>query len=290
MSEAELMELITKSLGNPGAAAVANDPYTVAKAEFATIPKRKGASAVDVATSAIRGLAGFTEAKEPGRGEKLPFVESATGKIMYDNGAIYDPASGRTLYPPDSKTQATIQGSNAWLRDVQDRWSDDKVAEWRKKLANQGYQVVEKGGWGKDLVDALALYHDTRYANFGKAIPLAPGAKAGGEGAVSIRETFDKKALKQQTKGWGYDVFGEDLDDDEAEFFADRILDVAQKLARKHKGEWTTEQIHAGAEMRVQKEFAKDPAVSDALEEAEELEGDTAIRDSIISVSQLGGI
>jgi hypothetical protein len=267
--------------------AASNDPYSQARAEFRGIPRREQPGTIASTAALVAGVAGFREPESVPMGPRLPFIESPTGKIMYENGAIFDPQTGQTLYPPDMQTQVSIQGSNAWLRDVQDRWGEDKVAEWRKRLASQGYDVAEKGGWAVDLVNALKMYHETRYANFGKAIPLTP---KGRDGALNIRQTFDKKALKAETKGWGYDVFGEDLDDNEAEFFADRILDVAQRLARKHGNEWSASQIQEGAKLRVQQQFVKDPAVADALDEMEELEGNTAIRDSVISVSQLGAI
>ncbi len=190
--------------------------------------------------------------------------------------------------------RADIAGSDAWLQLKRETWSKDQAAEWRKRLWQQGYQGAgmlqsEEGGWAADLAGALRAYHETRYANFGNPTPLSPGGR-GGPDNVNIRDTFDKQATKEEVKGWGYEVFGEDLNDDEAEFFSQQIIRKAQELARKHKGEWTTEQVHAGATMRVQKQFAKDPAVAEELEDMEELEGNTAIRDSIISISQLSGI
>jgi hypothetical protein len=286
-------------LGLTVQSAIAMDTeYNRALQEFNGIPRRATDTLGEV-TEAVSAVAAFREpSPAASKGGRLPFIESPTGKILYENGAIYDPETERTLYPPDSRAQVSIQGSNAWLRDIQERWSQEKVEAWRKRLWAQGYTggtatgVIllqsETGGWGVDLVNALREYHADRYANYGKAIPLTPSIPD--SGARSIRRTFDKRALKEETKTWGLEAFGEDLDDNEAEFFADRILDVAQRLAKKHGKEWSVDQIQQGAALRVQEQFVKDPAVADALEEMEELEGDTTIRNSLISISQLGQI
>lgn len=216
---------------------------------------------------------------------------SASGKVMYDNGAIYDPATGQTLYPPNPTLAAGIPGSEAWIQDIQDRWSEEKADEWRKKLWDQGYQAAglqaETGGWGHDLLAALRAYHNNRYANNGKVQPLAPGAGDIGT-REAIRKQTDFKALVNEAKSWG-DAIELDLSDDEAESLADRLMRKRFVLAREHP-EWTMDQIASGASMRVQEEFVDAPGVKGAIRDAEEDELDDSLLNDVVSISQLGAV
>lgn len=214
------------------------------------------------------------------------------GMTLYSNGTIYDPNQG-VLYPPDPSSAVNVVGSDVWLRDIQDRWSDDKAAEWRKKLWDQGYQganglQTDEGGWGMDLVNALRLYHSNRYANYGKVQPLTPKGASTGIGKA-VRDSLDPVAIRDEVRGWGQAVFGEDLAEPEAEFFAERIMDLTAELARKNPS-WSPEQVVAGAERRVQAEFVKTPGVKGELAEMEEDEMDESLRSSIVSIAQVAGI
>lgn len=222
------------------------------------------------------------------------YQESPTGQIRYVNGVIADPIGGTVVYPPGDPS---VEGSEAWLRSIQDDWGEKQANTWRKRLSNQGYEVAETGGWAMDLVNALRTYHQARYINYGKAIPLTPKDKA--SRAAQIRKQIDPVALKEEVKTWGQVPFDEDLDPDTAEYFADRVIDVAARLAKKHP-EWTPAQVigtpssqygpATGAYLRVEKEFAKAPGVRGALREEEEDEMDESLRNNIISISQLGSV
>lgn len=281
-----------KALGALALNASQDDPYSQLRGQFTGTPPLMPMSGAGAALQTGLGSIAAAVGGEQVRGADV-FAESPEGAIMYANGAIFDPATGRTYFPPDFATAAQIPGSRAWLREIQDKWSEDKVEEWRKKLWDQGYQGAgmlqsDKGGWGQDLIAALESYHNNRYSNYGKAVPLAPGAEGGGIGKA-VKDSIDFQSLKSQIKEWGQVPFEEDLDDDTAEFFARQFVETMQKLAKKNPG-WTMEQLQSGAEQRTQKKFINAPGVERSIEEAEDDEMDNTLRDSIVSISQLSAI
>jgi hypothetical protein len=84
--------------------------------------------------------------------------EAGETLVLYNSGAIANVTTGTVLFP-DAKQQRDVKGSPEWLGKVQESWSEDKVAEWRKKLAKFGYLDVAEGGWAQDLVVGLATFH-----------------------------------------------------------------------------------------------------------------------------------
>lgn len=263
------------------APAMQTNPYLQARAEFAGISRHKTGTPTQTVLGAVDELFGFFggEAPEAPKGEKEDYIVSATGKVMYANGTIYDPETKSILTPPGK----AVPGSPEWLIKIQEEWSDAEANKWRKKLAGQGYQVAETGGMGWDLLEALPEFHTRRFANMGRVQPLIPGTgqEADVEGAI------DKVALRQEIKTWGQVPFGEDLADEEADWFTDRIIKVASRLARK-KG-WSPDQALAGAHARVQEEFTEKPQVAALMQEQEDQEVSYKIRDSVLGVSQLLG-
>jgi hypothetical protein len=236
------------------------------------------------------GVVPYLPGKGPAPVGDKGYTTSPTGKILYANGVIADPTTGTVEFGALAN-DATIEGSPAWLAAVQDKgeeWAND----WRKTLWDQGYQGAdllqsETGGMAQDLIAALRTYHTARYSNFGKVQPVMPTSDQSTREA--IRKSFDFQAEVEEAKSWGQVPFGEDLDPNTAEFFAERVITRAQQLAKKHP-EWSMEQIQAGATTRVQKEFVKDPSVKGALKDAEREEMDDSLRQSIVSISQLGSI
>lgn len=264
------------------APAASTSPYFQAKTEFAGIPRNKTDQRMEAVLGAVGGVFSTFGADAPPapKGEKEDYVVSATGKIMYANGTIYDPETQSLLTPPGK----AVPGSREWLLKIQEEWPDAEANRWRKKLAKQGYQVAETGGMGWDLLEALPEFHTRRYANFGKVQPLIPGT---GQEAPDVEGAIDKVALRQEIKTWGQVPFGEDLADEEADWFTDRIIKVASRLARK-KG-WTPDQALAGAQARVMEDFTKKPQVAALIQEQEDQEVSYKIRDSVLGVSQLLG-
>lgn len=235
------------------------------------------------------GLSGFGA----GAGVSLGVVEppdyatSDTGKFLYPNGAIADPTTGDPLSGVRLPDDPNTPGSEAWILKIQDQWSDKEANKWRKTLSGQGYEVAESGGMAHDLLNALRLYHRYRYINGGKVQPLTPM----GNGAISkkeLKKSVDFVALKETIKPWTQVPFGDDMTDDEQDYFADLILQEAVELV-KTKG-WDAEGALQGAQARVKKQFEANPEVRQNIEEAEELEGDLSLRNSIVSISQLGAI
>lgn len=242
------------------------DPYMAAMMEFSTRP----ASPQMVAQNPELLKTGVVGAS---------YTSSPTGKIMFQNGVIADPNTRDVLFP----TGEAVPGSMMWLQEVQQKWGANEVKAWRRRLASQGYEVAESGGMAHDLLAALQQYHHNRYLNFGKPLALRPADKR-----QELKQQIDMFALKEEAKAWGEVPFGDSLTDDEADYFADRVIEVASRLMSKRG--FSPEQAVAGAELRVQKEFTEMPSVSEALEHQEELEGSNKLRNSIVSVAQLGGI
>ena len=220
-----------------------------------------------------------------------PYAENAAGALLFKNGVIANPLEGTVYFPPAGAHNGVdpeqVAGSPQWLARVQREWTDEKVGAWRKRLSAQGYQVASEGGMAYDLIDALRQYHSNRYTNLGQAIPLTPEGKGGI--AASVRDSYDKQMIKETVKGWGEVIWDEPLDDDVADWWADRQIELAVKMA-KNNPEWTLDQVQAGAELRAQREFSDAPGVKGALKEAEQLEGSTKLRDSMVSLSQVTGI
>lgn len=275
-SPEEALTMLTGLLGSTGATdAGAQTAYAQARGEFSARP-----------VGPVMGPGGTMQGVN-----KEIIQTSATGKVLYANGVIYDPETKQTLYPPDQNLAADVPGADAWAAKVQDEWTTEQAEKWRQKLWDQGYQGAgllqsESGGWGLDLVNALKEYHYNRYANFGKVQPITPQSAVG---ADITRESFDPLVLKEEVKGWGDVPFNKPLDGKTSEYFADRVIDLAMRLQKEHP-EWTAEQIQTGASMRAQKEFVKTPGVKGAIRDAEEDEMDDTLRDSVVSLSQVGSI
>lgn len=271
----EALQMLTGLLGGQTAAET-ETPYAQARAEFTARP-----------VGPVLGPGGSLE------GINREIIQtSPSGKVLYANGVIYDPATRSTMYPPDHSLAAEVPGSDAWASKIQDEWTVKEAQNWREKLWDQGYQGAgmlqsQEGGWGLDLINALKEYHYNRYANFGKVQPITPNA--GPAGAGLTRESFDMMAIRETIKGWGDVPFNKPLDGKTAEYFADRQIELALELQQKHP-EWSAEQVETGATLRAQKEFVKTPGVKGAIRDAEEDELDDTLRSQVVTLSQVGGI
>lgn len=213
-------------------------------------------------------------------------IRNEQGWLLYPNGVIV--TDSEVLYPTQAHgvDPAEIAGSQAWAQKIQDTWSDEKANQWRKTLAGQGYDVATSGGMAHDLLTALGQYHQTRYANGGRVIPLSPGGTQPGE--LKIKDVVDPVALREEVKSWGQVPFEEDLDDDTADYFANAVMETARRLM-KEKG-WDASRAVEGAGVRVQKKFLKDENVAGAIEDAEDDEMDESLRESIVSIAQVASI
>lgn len=221
------------------------------------------------------------------------YVTNGLGQYLWGNGVIADPTQQMVVYPtPDAGIDPEdVPGSPQWLIKISEKWTDAQANKWRKRLVGLHFDAVipggiaESGGMAQDLVEGLALYHKARYLSGGKVLPMRPGGPEGD----AIRERLDPVVIKEQAKAWGQVPFGEDLDERTAQYFADRIVNLAVKLAGKN-ADWSPEQAMQGAEVRVQKEFLKNPDVKQEIQQLEDDEMSTQLRDDIISVSQIASI
>lgn len=240
----------------------------------------KGAEGDDYATA--RSTFRLMSAPDP----KTGVITNSQGWMLYPNGTIVTDTG--VLYPTQAHgiDPADIAGTRQWAQKIQDTWSDEKANQWRKTLSDQGYEVAEKGGMAYDLINALSAYHENRYMNGGRVQPLAPqGAKPG---ELRIKDVVDPVALSEEIKGWGQVPFGDDLDPKTAEYFKDRVIQVAQRLMKNK--DWDASRAVEGAGVRVQKEFLGDKNVSQAMEEQDDDEMDETLRESIVSVAQIASL
>ena len=165
---------------------------------------------------------------------------------------------------------------------VQDKWGQDKIDDWRKKLAAFGYQVDKEGPFADDLKTAVRDYHHNRYMNYGKPIPL------GGAGAEGEREKYGDVTsdveLEQFARGTAVQLIGSDASEDQVEFIRQRSEHLLRKYLKKGKpgpnalGRATAEATEG---------FEALPETKLFTNQAADIEKNTALKDSLISVAQL---
>lgn len=246
------------------------------------------------------GLHGVTVPYRRGYGPvatgKEGYITNDLGQILFGNGVVADPSTGDIFYPNPASgiDPSDVPGSPEWLHKIQTSWSEAKANQWRKKLVSMGYDtavtggIAPSGGMAMDLIEGLRQYHATRYLNYGTVQKLTPkGTKH--ESPHDVKKSLDFDSLVEETRGWGQVPFGEDLTDEEAKYFANRMVTVLSRLQRQHP-EWSQSQLSSGATTRVQKEFLDVPEVADETDKQDDLEGDTTLRKHIVSAFQLGSI
>lgn len=248
-------------------------------------------SATQTIASAAADVAGAFAGEEKSDGDDYLIdyaIGPQSGVIKYANGVFADPSTGEVVYPNAAYGQPeTVPGSPEWLRKIQDSWDNKKANAWRKRLNKLGFipqgGLEPKGGIAQDLLSALKMFHDSRYLNYSKVLPMFPG------GRNPLSKQIDKVALKEEIKEWGQIPFEEPLDGDTAEYFTNLLVSKLGDLQRKH-GDWSPEQLMAGAELRTQQAFVKSPGVKEALQDIEDDEMDETMRNGIISIAQLASI
>lgn len=275
MSQEDLLKSAQEAFKNMPSKSEISDYQTVA-AQFT-------ASDLDYQKRTQLGLGGSTP----------QYITTDDGWIRLPNGVLANPETQAVIYPPRGigADPATIEGSEQWLRAIQETWSDKKFNNWRSKLISMGYDtmvtggIAEKGGAALDVIDGMRAFFKIKYLNGGKPIAAAPVDQATRE---QVRSQVDYQALKERVKTWGEVPFGEQLDPATADYFADQIVREMTQLARKHPT-WTLEQVSSGADMRVQKDFLKTPGVKSSVREAEREEDEmsTRIEDTFVSIAQL---
>lgn len=210
--------------------------------------------------------------------ERPEFVPSATGKLLYSNGVIADPETGEVLFKPGS----VAPGSEAWLLKIQEEWTDKEANAWRKRLNKLGFVptggLAEEGGIAHDLLSALRLFHETRYANFGKVIPAAP---RGEQTKQLAREAYDPLEVKTDARALLTEVFGDDPSDEEVKRATPHVMRAVRRALSSGA---TLEKARLRGEETLIEEIAHDPAVR-KWQELEET--DTALHDSFVNLFQV---
>jgi hypothetical protein len=157
-------------------------------------------------------------------------IEPDTGWVMYRSGVLFDPTSNQVIFEPNSMAP----GSPLYLRKVTEKWSEDKVAEWRSRLADFGYLTAEQGkasGVDQTFLEALRTYHVARYQSFGKALPLDISAAAGGRPDLTARDfqAQIRNAVREQYRR----VFDNDPTDAELEDWAGFVTNTSLRIQRR---------------------------------------------------------
>lgn len=201
-----------------------------------------------------------------------------TGGVRFKNGVIANPQTNEIYFPPADD----VVGSEPWLRVVQDKWSQEKVNNWRAKLAAFGYQVDKEGPFADDLKGALRDYHHNRYMNYGKPIPL------GGAGAEGDREKYGNVTsdaeLLQHARGTAVQLLGENASEESIEFLRQREEQLVRKYLRKGKA---GPNALGRATAEAANEFEQLPETKLFTNAAADIEENTALKDSLISVAQM---
>lgn len=214
------------------------------------------------------GLGGW-KTTDVGRG----FITSESGALRFNNGVIANPETGEVFFPPNDET---VQGSWAWLSKIQDTWDDSKVKEWRERLADYGYEIGEEGPPDQVFLQALQQYHQTRYLNRGKPLPLDASL---GKDAASKR-VFDPAEVRNFWRMQFRRILGDDPTDTELEEFSKATTDFAKRFVRKG---YTPEQAAVAAEERSVELLENDPKVQFLADSEEDR---TDLRDGLLGTVQ----
>lgn len=205
-------------------------------------------------------------------------TEQSTGRVLFDNGVVYDPATGQVSFPPGKK----VPGSEDWRREVID-WDKKRVQKWRSTLNNLGYGVAEKGGVDQPFIAALQRYHTDRYSNYGRIVPAESQVGRRQE----ARQAIDRVQLAVEAEGWVNQAYGREASESETEFWADKFMQKFLDLVDKGVD---PSQAAQGATTRVQKQITGTPEGVASQEQLETLEEKTTIRDHLFSIGQLASI
>lgn len=227
----------------------------------------------DAPTAADFAGAGGPDAMARNLLTRKGYQTNKSGALLFPNGVIADPRTGQVHTPNDEN----VAGSFEWREKVQETWSDEQVAEWRKRLSDYGYDVADKGPIDKIFLDTLQMYHFDRYLNGGKAIPVDASARAGGMDPDEILTRPEVRNFVRETFRTG---IGDDPSEDELKHFAKAHLEFYQRFMKKGM---SAGRAQAAAEEKTIERFVTDPKV-EFLQDAEE--DNTELRDGLLGVLQ----
>lgn len=210
-----------------------------------------------------------------------------TGWLQYANGVLVDPsiplgAAGGVYYKPGS----TAPGSPSYLRNVQS-WEPAQVSEWKKRLAEFGYLSKDQAktkGVDTAFVDALRVYHETRYQNGGK--PLASDlASAGGAEEYRLTAHDFQVEIRNDVRAQWQSSFGGMPSDAELEEWTRFVTKTSLRAQRKLEKRGVPSSTAAGiAAERAGQELLEEVTTSpEARFLAEQNEENTRLRDALES-------
>jgi hypothetical protein len=162
-------------------------------------------------------------------------VHPDTGWIQYANGVLVNPSQGAAgvVFDPTS----TAPGSPNWIRSIQDKWSDEKIDEWKKRLVEFGYLTKDQAkpkGIDQDFLDGIAAFHRSRYANFGKAVPTSLAGIPGTEAEEFELTARDFQAqIRNDVREQYRRIYGRDPSDAEVEEWARFTTRQASQTQRR---------------------------------------------------------
>lgn len=208
------------------------------------------------------------------------FVRGDNGAIMYRNGviAVTDPQTGQSqvMFPNNARN---VVGSPAWLQQVRNTWDADKVGKWRKRLAKLGYTVEEEGGMAQDLIQGLQAFHQDRYVNHGKVLPVRPGEATGD---VRVKDIMVGPAQRRnRIRAVFQQMWGDDPTDAEVERWDGFLMDEARSMLRSGH---PVDDIANEAGARVEEALHDDPQAKFFRESEEE---NTELRDQLLGTFQI---
>lgn len=160
-----------------------------------------------------------------GGGQTQLEVDPTTGAFRFKNGVIVDPTAEQVYYEPNSMAP----GSTAWWAKVQATWTDDEIAEWRKKLYQMGYISSKDGGIDVDFKGAIREYYKQKYLNGGEEIAASSRPGSSAEEADRLHQT----ELKMLARGQYQKMFGTDPTDEEVADLSDWAQKTYVRLQKK---------------------------------------------------------
>ena len=253
----------------------------------------------NLAASNLEGMGSQIPANVPRYGELgayrdqplRKFVRSPdTGWVMYVGGVLVNPdvplgAPGAISYEPGS----TAPGSPIWQQNVQTTWSDEKVAEWRKRLFENGYltkdQSKVKGRPDLIMMSALSQYHEIRYQNGGTPLnaDMAGVAAAGAEYNLTAKDF--QVVIRNDVREQFRNTFGNDPSDAELESWTRFVTQTSLRAQRNLTKKGATPATAASTAANIASEtlIERIGETPEAKVMQESFEENTSLRDALQS-------
>ena len=218
------------------------------------------------------------------------FVRSPdTGWVRYVGDVLVDPnvplgAPGAVVYGPTS----TAPGSALWQQQVQTTWSDEKVAEWRKRLYEFGYLTKDqskiKGAPDLVMMSALTQYHEIRYQNGGKPLK-ADMAGVAGQPEYNLTAKDFQVVIRNDVREQFRNTFGNDPSDAELESWTRFVTQTSLRAQRNltKKGASPSSAASAAANIASETLVERIGETPQAQVMQDSLEENTSLRDALQS-------